>query len=187
MGTLFYVVGASGAGKDTLMQYARAKLGGRTPVFFAHRYITRPADAGGENHVAVSKQEFARMKALDLFALEWESHGHCYGIGREVEAWLARGAHVVMNGSRGYLSEATRNFPEICVVLVEVSMAALRARLERRGRESAPEIEKRVTRAADFAVTHPNLVLIRNNGSISEAGDQFTALLREWRVAAPVS
>ena len=72
MGTLFYVVGASGAGKDSLLAYARAALGGGAPVFFAHRYITRPAEAGGENHVALSKAEFAQMQALDLFALSWE-------------------------------------------------------------------------------------------------------------------
>ena len=59
MGTLFYVVGASGAGKDSLLAYARAALGGGTPVFFAHRYITRPAEAGGENHVALSKAAMA--------------------------------------------------------------------------------------------------------------------------------
>ena len=47
--------------------------------------LTRPAEAGGENHVALSKPEFAQMHALDLFALSWESHGHCYGLGREIE------------------------------------------------------------------------------------------------------
>src|SRR5262245_39569257 len=100
MGTLFYVVGASGAGKDSLMNYARERLGAGEPGCVAHRYFTRRAGASGEKHVAVTRAEFAQMKALDLFALDWESHGHCYGLGREIEVWLNRGAHVVMNGSR---------------------------------------------------------------------------------------
>jgi len=36
MGTLFYVVGASGAGKDSLLAYARAALGGGAPVFITN-------------------------------------------------------------------------------------------------------------------------------------------------------
>lgn len=184
MGTLFYVVGASGAGKDSLMAYARARLGGRAPVFFAHRYITRPAEAGGENHVAVSKAEFAQMKALDLFALAWESHGFCYGLGREIGLWLERGANVVMNGSRAFLPVAERRFPGLAVVLIEVSPAVLRARLVARGREAPEEIAERLARAAEFTVIHPNLVTIRNNGSLAEAGDALVAVLRGGRPAA---
>lgn len=184
MGTLFYVVGASGAGKDSLMAYARARLGGRAPVFFAHRYITRPAGAGGENHVALSKAEFARMKALDLFALSWESHGLCYGLGREIGLWLERGANVVMNGSRAFLPVAERRFPGLAVVLIEVSPAVLRARLVARGREAPEEIEERLARAAEFTVIHPNLITIRNDASLAEAGDALVAVLRESRPAA---
>ncbi len=47
---LIYVMGASGSGKDSLMRYAREKLAKHSNIVFAHRYITRPADAGGENH-----------------------------------------------------------------------------------------------------------------------------------------
>lgn len=186
MGTLFYVIGASGAGKDSLMSYARARLGDEPPVFFAHRYITRLAAAGGENHVALTRMEFARMKALDLFALDWESHGHCYGLGREIDTWLARDANVVMNGSRSFLPQASRRFPELCVVLIEVNPAILRARLEARGRESAEEIEGRVARATEFTIDHPNLITLQNNGSLSDAGDQLVAVLRERRVLAGV-
>jgi ribose 1,5-bisphosphokinase len=187
MGTLFYVVGASGAGKDSLMAYARAGLGGSAPVFFAHRYITRPADAGGENHVALSHAEFAQRELLDLFALSWESHGLCYGLGREVELWLNLGANVVMNGSRGFLPEAARRFPGLCVVLIEVSPAVLRGRLVARGRESAVEIEARLARAGEFAVEHPCLVRIRNDGALAEAGDRLVAVLRESRQVAAAS
>jgi ribose 1,5-bisphosphokinase len=177
MGTLFYVVGASGAGKDSLMTYARARVGDRSAVFFAHRYITRAADVGGENHVAINRAEFARMKALDLFALDWESHGCCYGLGREIDLWLERGANVVINGSRGFLPEASSRYPNLCVVLVEVSAAILRARLETRGREKPEEIERRIARATEFNVEHSNMVTIRNNGALNEAGDRFANVL----------
>lgn len=166
------------------MAYARAKLAGQAPAFFAHRYITRPAEAGGENHVAVTQAEFQQMKRLGLFALDWESHGHCYGLGREIELWLQRGANVIMNGSRAYLPEASRRFPDLSVVLVSVSPDILRQRLHSRGRETPDEIEERIARASAFTVEHPNLVVVRNDQELATAGDALCQILTRTYVAA---
>jgi ribose 1,5-bisphosphokinase len=187
IGTLFYVVGPSGVGKDSLLAYVREQAAGRHPLIFAHRYITRPASAGGENHVAVTPSEFARMRTLGLFALHWESHGLGYGLGIEIDAWLARGANVVMNGSRAYLAEASRRYPGLCVVLIEADPQVLRARLESRGRESAEEITQRIARATEFTVSHPNLVRISNNGPLAEAGDRLLQVLCGQTLAVPVA
>ncbi|MEN9841779.1 MAG: hypothetical protein RL376_1579, partial [Verrucomicrobiota bacterium] len=144
-----------------------------------HRYITRPADAGGEHHVALTPAEFALRKSLGLFALDWESHGLSYGLGVEIDTWLAAGANVVMNGSRGHLPKASRRYPEnLCVVLITVDPAILRVRLVARGRESAAEIDQRVARSAAFTVEHPNLKIIRNEAALETAGDELVALLR---------
>lgn len=186
-GTLFYVVGPSGVGKDSLLAYVREQAAGRFPLLFAHRYITRPASAGGENHVAVTPPEFDRMRTLGLYALHWESHGHGYGLGLEIDVWLARGANVVMNGSRGYLSEASRRYPNLCVVLIEADPQVLRARLESRGRESASEIDARIARATEFTVSHPNLVRIQNDGPLTEAGDRLLQLLSGEALPASVA
>lgn len=177
MATLYYVVGASGVGKDSLLGYARRHMAPDAPVLFAHRYITRPAGAGGENHIAVSREEFARMKARGLFALDWESHGLCYGLGVEIDAWLRRGANVVMNGSRAHLPAAGRRYPELCVILIEADPEVLRARLQQRGRETPEEIAARVARAEAFQVDHPQLVRLRNDGELAEAGRRLVALL----------
>ncbi|MFR1532480.1 MAG: hypothetical protein ACLSTO_01540 [Bilophila wadsworthia] len=53
-GQLVYVMGASGSGKDSLLQALRPRLRG-VPVAFARRYITRPLSAKGERHIAVSR------------------------------------------------------------------------------------------------------------------------------------
>jgi ribose 1,5-bisphosphokinase len=81
---LIYVMGPSGCGKDSLLRYARARLAGDPAVVFAHRYITRAAAAGGENHVELTPAEFATRLRKHLFALTWESHGHAYGVGIEI-------------------------------------------------------------------------------------------------------
>ncbi|HEY3597757.1 MAG TPA: phosphonate metabolism protein/1,5-bisphosphokinase (PRPP-forming) PhnN, partial [Paraburkholderia sp.] len=83
-GRLIYVMGPSGAGKDTLLHFARDHVAG-APVVFAHRYITR-STGSGENHIALSIDEFEARSALGLFALEWSSHALRYGIGIELDA-----------------------------------------------------------------------------------------------------
>src|SRR5690606_30904270 len=140
-GRLGYVMGPSGAGKDSLIASARGRLGPDAGVVFAHRYIPRPADSGGENHVALSDAEFDLRLASGCFGLHWRSHGHRYGLGCEIDVWLARGLHVVANGSRVHLEAAARRYPDLLPLLVEIDPEVLRARLHRRGRETAAEIE----------------------------------------------
>ncbi|MEW5972486.1 MAG: ribose 1,5-bisphosphokinase [Pseudomonadota bacterium] len=178
-GKLFYVMGASGAGKDSLLRAARAELAGEN-VIFAHRYITRPVELAGENHIALLPQEFHAREKAGLFALHWHSHDLDYGLGIEINAWLARGLNVVMNGSRAYLHEAARRYPENLVpVLVRVSPEVLRARLEARGRENAAQIEERLAGALAFeGLQHPRLRIIHNDGDLAQASAQLIEVLR---------
>lgn len=110
---LFYVMGPSGSGKDSLLRALRERLGPQDRVVVAHRYITRAADAN-EASVALSTDEFARRQALGCMALHWHSHGLDYGIGVEIEDWLARGLKVIVNGSREYLPKAVARYPGLC-------------------------------------------------------------------------
>jgi len=177
---LIYVVGASGSGKDSLMAYARSHLSENAKVVFTHRYITRPADAGGENHVALECKEFLSRKAMGCFSMSWYSHDTYYGIGIEVNQWLSKGINVVVNGSRGYLNQAARKYSELRPVLISVRPEILRSRLEQRGRESKKEIEQRLIQANELEafVNHPRLVKIENNGSIKEAGLELLDMIQ---------
>lgn len=90
MAYLIYLMGPSGAGKDSLLERLRAATGAGPLV--AHRYITRPANAGCENHIALSEQEFLRRRAKGLFALDWQAHEQHYAFGIEVDLWLLQGS-----------------------------------------------------------------------------------------------
>jgi ribose 1,5-bisphosphokinase len=177
-GRLVYVVGASGAGKDSLIRYAREALGKTHRVIFAHRYITRPATSGGENHIELTAPEFAQRKRLGLFAMTWDSHGYRYGIGVEIDAWLAGGLTVVVNGSRGYIRSARRRYPRISVVWISAGPQVLAARLKGRGRESRAEINARLERNSKVGLKPPRgAVEIDNEGSLEDAGRRFVELL----------
>jgi ribose 1,5-bisphosphokinase len=178
-GVLLYVIGASGSGKDSLMCHTREVLAHDSRVVFAHRYITRPHDAGGENHVALSEAEFEARVVRNLFPLHWRSHGLRYGIGCELNQWLAKGLTVILNGSRAYLHEASRNYPELVPVLIEVSPEILRARLHERGRECKDEIDFRLHRAQEFEkLQHAKLLRFRNDAPLEQTGPAFAELIR---------
>ena len=179
-GSLFYLMGASGAGKDSLINYARAALGGAAGVVFAHRYITRPPGTGGENHVALAPAEFELRRRHGLFLFDWRSHGNRYGIGIEVDVWLRRGLHVVVNGSREYLPVARRRVACLTPVLVRVSDQRLRERLLVRGREINAALHSRIARGIEHAVIDtPGLRVVDNEGSLEAAGECLLAMLRE--------
>ncbi|MDT8371865.1 MAG: phosphonate metabolism protein/1,5-bisphosphokinase (PRPP-forming) PhnN [Gammaproteobacteria bacterium] len=173
MAKLFYVIGASGAGKDSLIYHVRQNMPEDASIMYAQRYITRPADAGGENHVALSVREFEHRKGLGCFAMHWFSHETHYGIGNEINVWLSNGLNVVMNGSRGYLQVARKLFPQLVPVLISVDPEILSDRLYARGRESSSQIKQRLIQAIKLEneVKHYQLIKIDNNGLLEDAGN----------------
>ena len=177
-GRLIYVIGASGAGKDSVISEARRRLGLNSGVAFAIRFITRHADAGGEAHISLTRQEFADRRAAGSFALDWDSHDLSYGIGHEIDHLLLSGRHVVVNGSREYLPIAAQRYPTILPVLIDVAPDVLRERLTMRGRETPGEIDARLSRAvAQADVDHPALTRICNNGPLAETVEVFLAAI----------
>lgn len=174
---LIYLVGSSGSGKDSLLRYARARLAEHPGVVFAHRYITRPHEAGGENHVALTDAEFAMRQRSRLFALAWTSHGLSYGVGIEINQWLGKGHTVVVNGSREYLAQAKLHYPELVVVTVEVPTELLRQRLRARGREDPTAIEQRLERHRLLQGSSHEGQVITNDGLLSRAGDLLVAFV----------
>jgi ribose 1,5-bisphosphokinase len=179
-----YVMGPSGAGKDTLLRYARARLDGRA-VMFAHRYITRPPRAdGGENHVALSAAEFALLRARGGFALDWGAHDTRYGIGIEIRTWLAAGLSVVVSGSRAEWPNAAATLPGALPVLITASPGVLASRLGTRGREDRAAIEGRLARAGAVVVDDPRLLVIDNSGPIEAAGERLVAAIESVAASA---
>ena len=183
---LVYVMGPSGAGKDSVLDRARTMLSVEAPVAFAHRYITRPADVGGENHVALSRAEFALRRAHGLFAFHWHAHGNDYGIGREIEAWRAAGLSVVVSGSREHYEKVTGSDPDLHPVLITAAIDKLRARLAARGREDAGAAASRLARSDAYTVNDARLVTIVNDGTLDAAAEAFVRLLATLRYSPGV-
>ena len=198
-GILVYIMGPSGSGKDSLIEYARRSINapyaqtwdvpacvhqGVRPVLFVRRYITRPSGAAGERHSPLTGDEFQLRQKRDAFALSWESHGLCYGIDKDIDSRLAAGAVVVINGSREYAPEALKKYPALVPVLISARPEALRSRLEKRGRENAAGIHERLAGAAMALPDIPGLITVDNSGCLEEAGRFLTDMLNRLRQPA---
>ncbi|MFG1285742.1 phosphonate metabolism protein/1,5-bisphosphokinase (PRPP-forming) PhnN [Xanthobacter versatilis] len=173
-GTLLLVVGPSGAGKDTLIDIARARFADNARVLFARRLVTRPAGAG-EAHGTLSEAEFEALRGEGQFPLFWRAHGLCYALGPEVAQAIAEGGVVVANGSRATLPEARARFQRVRVVEVTAPVAVRAGRLVARGREDVADIEERLSRAPEVDVA-PDLV-IDNVGTPADGGQRLGAFI----------
>lgn len=145
---LILIVGPSGAGKDMLLNGARAAMGGDA-VRFVTRVITRPVTPGEEVHEAVSETGFLARQAAGGFALSWRAHGLHYGIPADIVQDLAMGRMVVANVSRAVVAEAAARFP-VGVIEISAPSDILARRLAARGREDAVDVARRLSRAIEL-------------------------------------
>ena len=180
-GRLIFLMGPSGAGKDSILDASRERLAA-AGVEIARRVITRSAEARGEAAHGVTPQQFADLLAQGAFAMHWQANGLDYGIPVQVDHWLQAGRPVLVNGSRAYLAEARARYPDLLAVLVEVSPVVLRERLLARGRETAAQVEQRLARNARLQHTDPSVHVLDNSTGLETAVAGLFTLLRETGV-----
>jgi ribose 1,5-bisphosphokinase len=177
---LIYVVGPSGAGKDSLLSWLRAQTPASAPVYWTRRTIDRPPSEGAdaEKHEPVDALAFEQLVSEDAFAMHWQANTHRYGIRKSELAGLADSQHCVMvNGSRAHIPVAAHDYPGMTVLHITAAPEVLRQRLLGRGRESAQAIEARLQRAVDLQVPSGcRLLEISNDTTLAEAGQ--TLLMR---------
>lgn len=146
-GHFFFVVGPSGAGKDSLIAGVQPLLKPGAFVL-ARRVITREAMADAEDHDSCSESSFLERQKNGDFLITWQAHGLYYGLPKSLLEHIARGVHVIANGSRNMIEALQHAIPSLRVIEVTAPKEVLRARLTSRKRESAQDIEQRLQRAA---------------------------------------
>jgi ribose 1,5-bisphosphokinase len=178
-GAIIVVVGPSGAGKDSVIGYVAQHFASRAEIDFVRRVITRPSDAGGEDHESVSEGDFDARLATGDFAVAWRAHGLQYGIPCEALDRVRAGRILIANGSRGALAQFRQVFPKVVVVNITASPQVLAQRLVARGRESEADILKRLQRQAPDILDDVDVITIDNSGPLDSAGSRFAALVAE--------
>lgn len=177
-GKFIAVVGASGVGKDAILDLARPRLEAASRFYFPTRIVTRCNDESGQMHESVSNTEFVRRVRDDLFSLWWCTHETHYAIPDKVFDALRDNRIVIANISRRSVEEAARKFPEMEIVEIVAEPETCRKRLLIRGREDEAEIMVRQLREISngWAAGH-RVHVISNNGTLAEAADVFLATI----------
>jgi ribose 1,5-bisphosphokinase len=156
-GRLVLVVGPSGAGKDTLLNLARAACAGDPGIVFPRRVVTRPASPA-EDNAQVTLDAFREALTGGDFAMHWEAHGHRYALPRSIDDDVRAGRTVVFNASRTVIETVRRAYARVVVVSITAPPNLLAERLASRGRDSDGPIEPRLRRAVDEVVADATIV-----------------------------
>ncbi|MEE3650578.1 MULTISPECIES: ribose 1,5-bisphosphokinase [unclassified Brenneria] len=185
MARLIYLIGASGCGKDSLLGALRAS--DTKHILVAHRYITRPASSGSENHIALSEREFRFRHRHGLFCLSWQAHQLYYGLGIEVDVWLEKGIDVIVNGSRADLPQADKRYGDrLLPICLTVPQKILEQRLRKRGRENERQIAERLRRTVNYQATVPtSCAYLSNTGPLEQTVQAFWQWLNKTEDPAP--
>jgi thymidine phosphorylase len=176
-GIFFFVVGPSGAGKDSLIEGARAHLGEAGRYVFARRTITRPTGAPGEDHDGVTEAQFKASVSAGDFLITWQAHGLSYGLSADLLTALSNGSNVIANGSRKMIRELASLVPRLIVIEVTASIDVLAARILARGRENALEARARVMRQVEPLPIDIETIRVSNDGALEHGINAFIRAL----------
>lgn len=177
---LIAIVGPSGAGKDTLIDYARAELAGEPRVIFARRIVTRTPHASSEAHDFLDVESFSAAMAGGQFAVAWEAHGLRYAIPVEVLRHVRDGGVAIANGSRAAMPDIISAFGNVLAVHVTCRPEVLERRLGARGRESAEQQRSRLERASsDIGDLPCRSLRIDNSDDLSTSGKTLVDVIRQ--------
>lgn len=176
-GTLFLVVGPSGAGKDTLLEGAQAALASDARYVFVQRAVTRPVGSGGENHSAMTSEEFEAARENGAFLLSWSAHGLDYGVPATYAEDLSAGLNVVANVSRSAIEDAKSKADPVVVIVVTAPAEILAKRLAKRGREDEKDIADRLKRQGAAVPQGIPTIEINTDCAVEESIRRFVGAL----------
>jgi guanylate kinase len=149
-GNLFVVAAPSGAGKSSLVKALMEIDAGVAPSVSHTTRPPRGQEKHGREYFFLSNEEFDRMTERQSF-LEWAHvHGHRYGTSRQaIEERIKAGADVMLEiDYQGAINIKKIFANAVLIFILPPSWDELRARLQRRGEDSAEVIELRLRNAA---------------------------------------
>jgi len=175
-GRLVLVVGPSGAGKDTLLRFAKAACVDNENIVFPRRVITREASASEDNE-EVSAGTFQGTLVRNEFAIHWEAHGHFYALPRAIDDDIRAGRTVVANVSRTVIAAMRRGYADVVVVSITAPPNVLAERLAMRGRSSDGRVEHRLHRTVQDVAAAPDVTIV-NISSAEYHARQFVRIIK---------
>lgn len=180
-GAWVFICGPSGAGKDSVIAWARDQLAGNPDVVFSQRLMTRPA-AAGVDHNGMAAEQFESLLRGGALAWHWQAHGFHYGIPARYAQQVRWGRVVVINGSREHVAGLRRS-AALQVIQIAADPRDIATRLAQRGRDTPEAVAGRLARNALLAQVDADLV-IANVGELAVAGGRLARHLASLAMVA---
>ena len=156
-GNLFVVAAPSGAGKSSLVKALMELDAGVKPSVSHTTRAPRGQEFHGREYFFIDDAQFDDMVANNAF-LEWAYvHGNRYGTSKStIEERISQGLDVILEIDFQGAVQIKRLFANaVLIFILPPSWEELRARLQRRGEDTAEVIEIRLANAAsEMAQAH---------------------------------
>jgi guanylate kinase len=186
-GNLFVVAAPSGAGKSSLVKALMDADAGVRPSVSHTTRAPRGQEADGREYHFVSPGQFDAMIAAGDF-LEWATvHGNRYGTSRQaIEQRMAAGGDVMLEIDwQGALQIRQRFAHAALIFVLPPNWDELRARLTRRGEDSAEAIALRLRNAREELAQARRFDYLIINEFFDRALADLQAIVRAQRLKYP--
>ena len=182
-GSLFVITGASGVGKDSIMQAALPDI---ENLFFSISATTREKRKGevhGKKYYFYDRDQFEKMIA-DGGLLEYAEYvgDYCGTPKKPVDEALNRGKDVLLELELVGARKAREKYPDaVMIFIAPPTLMELERRLRSRGTDSEEKIQKRLSRAREEikAVREFDYVIV--NDMLSKAVNEFKSIITAER------
>ena len=183
-GNIYVVTAPSGAGKTTLV---RALLATDHQVQLSVSFTTRAPRTGevnGKDYNFVTREAFESMIAAGSLLEHAEVFGNYYGTSQPwIESMLAQGQDILLEIDWQGAQQVRRLLPEaIGIFILPPSLAALEARLNGRGKDSAEVIARRLTSAKEEISHVDEFDYVIINDHFEEALRDLVSVVRAERL-----
>lgn len=183
-GLIVAIAAPSGAGKTSV---CRGLLNVGENFVFSVSFTTRTkrtTEINGDAYFFISKEEFEKKRAENLFIEDEFVHGNWYGTEKaQIDKALRKNKIILLDiDVKGALAVKKIYGDSAFLVYIDVpSSAILRERLKTRGTESEEEIQKRMTRVPEEIEAKKHFDMVIVNNSLEETIQMVFKQIKEER------
>jgi len=186
MGKLLIFSAPSGSGKTTIVKEVLKRIQGLEFSISACSRQPRKGEEHARDYYFYSAEEF-KQKIENQEFIEWEEvyENHFYGtLKSEVSRIWDKGNHVVFDVDVFGGLNIKKQFKEkaLAIFIKAPSIEELRKRLEKRGTETAEQIEKRINKAEHELKQANDFDVVILNHSLEEAVNETVELIEKFLV-----
>lgn len=176
----FVISGPSGSGKTTICRKMAEEFG----WYFSISHTTRAQrknEINGSDYFFVSVADFKNMMKRGEF-FEWaEVYGNFYGTSKKIiEEKLKTGQGVILDVDTQGAANIKKLMPKAVLVFINItSLDELKSRLEKRGRDTKQEIERRLNNAREEMSHIKEYDAVICNDNLDAALDEMRKVIRK--------